>query len=385
MSIQQKDIFICHASEDKPDVVRPLYEKLESEGFNIWYDEAEIKWGDSITERVNWGLIHSKYVVVVLSESFLEKRWPNREFNSVVNTESSSGVVKVLPLVVGDGVIEKKIIEAYPLINDKRYLKWSNNQSEIVKELYKIFPEKSKRSFETYNKKINQKNFRDQDVLCRSEVSINVQNVSCLSGNDEGLFVTPNEVNGIPFSAVLNSLIDNDKGETLLGKYLDKAVWKKLEIPNDSDQKLFIEIPYLYHKTLFVQQFLTALTRDVEISPGNLVILLPETVIAHNHEDIYRTAASLRELGFSIGISQFGTGYSSLSYIQRFNFSYLFIDRSFSKGAGYESDEYLILRAICSLADSLNIVSGIDCAEHKTEFDLLKSVGCQLMASPVDS
>ncbi|MDC9611820.1 hypothetical protein, partial [Pseudoalteromonas sp. GABNS16H] len=72
-------------------------------------------------------------------------------------------------------------------------------------------------------------------------------------------------------------------------------------------------------------------------------------------------------------------------YIQRLNFSYLFIDRSFSKGAGYESDEYTILRAICSLTDSLNIVSGIDCAEHKTEIDLLKSVGCQLMASPVDS
>jgi EAL domain-containing protein (putative c-di-GMP-specific phosphodiesterase class I) len=385
VSIQQKDIFICHASEDKPDVVRPLYEKLESEGFNIWYDEAEIKWGDSITERVNWGLIHSKYVVVVLSESFLEKRWPNREFNSVVNTESSSGVVKVLPLVVGDGVIERKIIEAYPLINDKRYLKWSNNQTEIVEELYKIFPEKSKRNFETDAKKINQKNFSDQDVLCRSNVSVNVQKVSCLSGNDEGLFITPNAVNGIPFSSVLNSLIENDKGETLLVKYLDKAVWKKIGMPNDSGQKLFIEIPYLYHKTLFVPQFLTALTRDVEISPGNLVILLPETVITYNHEGIYRTAASLRDLGFSIGISQFGTGYSSLSYIQRLNFSYLFIDRSFSKGAGYESDEYTILRAICSLTDSLNIVSGIDCAEHKTEIDLLKSVGCQLMASPVDS
>lgn len=385
MSIQQKDIFICHASEDKPDVVRPLYERLESEGFNIWYDEAEIKWGDSITERVNWGLIHSKYVVVVLSESFLEKRWPNREFNSVVNTESSSGVVKVLPLVVGDGLIEKKIIEAYPLINDKRYLKWSKNQSEIVKELYKIFPERSKRNLETDAKKSNEKTFRDQDVLCNSEVSINVQKASCLAGNDKGLFVTSNEVNGIPFSGVLNALIENEKGETLIGKYLDKAVWKKLEIPNDSDQKLFIEIPYLYHETLFVQQFLTALTRDAEISPENLVILLPETVITHNHEGIYRTAASLRDLGFSIGVSQFGTGYSSLSYIQRFNFSYLFIDRSFLKGADYENEEHTILRAICSLSDSLNIVSGIDCVEQKNEIDLLKSIGCQLMASPFSS
>lgn len=384
MSIQQKDIFICHASEDKPDVVRPLYEGLESEGFNIWYDEAEIKWGDSITERVNWGLIHSKYVVVVLSESFLEKRWPNREFNSVVNTESSSGIVKVLPLVVGDDLIEKKIIEAYPLINDKRYLKWSGNQSEIVKELYKIFPERRKDNIKADDSEINEKNFRDQDVLCNSKVSINVQKVSCLSGNDEGLFITSNEVNGIPFSGVLAALIENKKGQTLLGKYLDEAVWKKLEIPNYSDQKLFIEIPYLFHETLFVQQFLTALARDAEISPKNLVILLPETVITHDHEGIYRTSASLQELGFSIGISQFGTGYSSLSLIRHFDFSYIFIDKSFLKGSGYDEHDRTILRAICSLTDSLNIVSGIDCVEEKGEFDLLKSIGCQLLASPVD-
>jgi EAL domain-containing protein (putative c-di-GMP-specific phosphodiesterase class I) len=385
VSIQQKDIFICHASEDKPDVVCPLYERLESEGFNIWYDEAEIKWGDSITEHVNWGLIHSRYVVVVLSESFLEKRWPNREFNSVVNTESSSGVVKVLPLVVGDDLIQKKIIEAYPLINDKRYLKWSNNQSEIVEELYKIFPERSKSNLEADTCKSNEKTFRAQDVLCNAKISINVQKVSSLSENDKGLFITANEVNGIPFSSALKALVENKKGETLLGKYLDKAVWKKLEMPNNSNQKLFIEIPELYPETLFVQQFLTALTRDAEISPENLVVLVPETAITHNFEGIYRTAASLRELGFNIGISQFGTSYCRLSDMQRFDFSYLFIDRSFLKGENYENEEHTILRAICFLTDNLKIISGIDCVEEKSEIDLLKSIGCQLMASPIDS
>ena len=221
MSITQKDIFICHASEDKPDVVRPLYERLESEGFKIWYDEAEIKWGDSITERVNWGLIHSRYVVVVLSESFLEKRWPNREFNSVVNTESSSGVVKVLPLVVGNGVVEKKIIDAYPLISDKRYLKWSNNQSEIVEELYKIFPERSQSSLDTDIDSNNDESFHAQDVLYNSDISINVQRITSLSENHIGLFITADEVNGIPFSSALGALLENNKGETLLGKYLE--------------------------------------------------------------------------------------------------------------------------------------------------------------------
>ena len=96
-----KDIFICHASEDKDSVVRPLYTDLERAGFDIWYDEAEIKWGDSITQKVNWGLVHSRYGIVVLSQSFVDKKWPNREFDSVMNIESSTGEVRILPLVVG--------------------------------------------------------------------------------------------------------------------------------------------------------------------------------------------------------------------------------------------------------------------------------------------
>ncbi len=78
----QKDIFICHASEDKSDVVEPLVISLEKAGITYWYDEAEIKWGDSITEKVNEGLKISRYVIVVLSESFIQKNWPQRELNS---------------------------------------------------------------------------------------------------------------------------------------------------------------------------------------------------------------------------------------------------------------------------------------------------------------
>jgi len=49
-------IFVCHASEDKGDVVRPLVVAFTAAGVSCWYDEAEIQWGDSITQKVNEGL-----------------------------------------------------------------------------------------------------------------------------------------------------------------------------------------------------------------------------------------------------------------------------------------------------------------------------------------
>ena len=79
MAVKTRDVFLCHASEDKDEVVRPLVAALAESDISVWFDEAEIKWGDSITQAVNWGLSISQYVIVVLSKSMLVKNWPQRE------------------------------------------------------------------------------------------------------------------------------------------------------------------------------------------------------------------------------------------------------------------------------------------------------------------
>jgi TIR domain len=91
MAKPTRDIFVCHASEDKDEVVRPLVEAFTAAGVSCWYDEAEIHWGDSITQKVNEGLASLRFVVVVFSPTFVRKNWPQRELNAVLNQEVSSG------------------------------------------------------------------------------------------------------------------------------------------------------------------------------------------------------------------------------------------------------------------------------------------------------
>ena len=130
-----RDIFICHAGEDKDAVVRPMVEAFTQAGISCWYDEAEIQWGDSVTQKVNEGLVASRYVVVVFSASFAQKNWPQRELNSVLNQEASSGEVKVLPLLIGSEQEKKQILRQFPLLNDKRYLPWDGDLRGIVNAL----------------------------------------------------------------------------------------------------------------------------------------------------------------------------------------------------------------------------------------------------------
>jgi hypothetical protein len=40
--------FICHASEDKEEFVRPLAEALEKEYQRVWYDEYVLRLGDPL-------------------------------------------------------------------------------------------------------------------------------------------------------------------------------------------------------------------------------------------------------------------------------------------------------------------------------------------------
>lgn len=132
MSSPNRDVFICHASEDKDGIVFPLSQAFDRVGITYWYDEAEIQWGDSITQKVNEGLRKSRFALVIMSTTSARKSWPNRELNALINQEASSGDIRILPLLVGDDHEVEDILDHYPLLNDKLHLRWSNDVNEVV-------------------------------------------------------------------------------------------------------------------------------------------------------------------------------------------------------------------------------------------------------------
>lgn len=67
------DAFICHASEDKDDFVRPLAEALAQFHLHIWYDEFSLSVGDSLRRAIDQGLSKSTFGIVVLSPDFFKK------------------------------------------------------------------------------------------------------------------------------------------------------------------------------------------------------------------------------------------------------------------------------------------------------------------------
>jgi hypothetical protein len=111
------DVFICHAGEDKDEVVRPLAHALRARDVEVFYDELTIKLGDSLRRTIDKGLIASRFGVVVLSPAFFGKGWPNYELDGLVTREVAGGRQLILP--IWHNVSREDVMGYSPSLADK--------------------------------------------------------------------------------------------------------------------------------------------------------------------------------------------------------------------------------------------------------------------------
>ena len=113
---KEYDVFISHASEDKDDVARPLAEALRSNGLTVWYDEFELRIGDSLRRKIDKGIANSNFGVIVISRNFINKGWTNYELDGLI-TQAVNGEQTMLP--VWHNITKREVINYSPSLADK--------------------------------------------------------------------------------------------------------------------------------------------------------------------------------------------------------------------------------------------------------------------------
>lgn len=99
LSSKSLDVFICHDSNDKVEVARPLAHELIKRQLTVWLDELSLKIGDSLIDSIEKGLQEAKCALIIISASFLQNQgWPKHEFKSLVSREFSEGRKIILPI-----------------------------------------------------------------------------------------------------------------------------------------------------------------------------------------------------------------------------------------------------------------------------------------------
>jgi predicted signal transduction protein with EAL and GGDEF domain len=112
--------------------------------------------------------------------------------------------------------------------------------------------------------------------------------------------------------------------------------------------------------------------------PEWIELEITESLLLDEQGEVLAILEAFRTLGISIAIDDFGTGYSALSYLTRFPIATLKIDRSFISSVTTDNFRAELVKAIISIARSLDqqvVAEGVETVEQAA---FLQAHGCQM-------
>ncbi len=116
-------VFLSHNYKDKI-FVRKLARDLEGHGIRYWLDEAEMKIGDSLIQKIREGIDSVDYFAIILSPNSVDAPWVVNELDVAMNHQINGNKIKVLPILLDEcelpGFLVGKIYGDFK--NEKEYL-----------------------------------------------------------------------------------------------------------------------------------------------------------------------------------------------------------------------------------------------------------------------
>jgi hypothetical protein len=107
-------VFMSHNFRDKA-FVREIATQLKQHSIECWIDEAEIKIGDSLSDKIGEAILQqTDFFIVFLSNNSINSQWVKKELQIALEREMSSKKVIVLPILIEE-------VNLPPFLSDKRY------------------------------------------------------------------------------------------------------------------------------------------------------------------------------------------------------------------------------------------------------------------------
>ena len=129
-------IFISHATKDKTTIALPLYTQLKTHNLTPWIDKENIQQSDSLFRAINSGLSNTSYAVAIISSSFMQSEWTNKELESIFNLMVEKKIVRFF--VIYHQISREMVVDTYPLIADNLAFDSSDGVEYIAKKISAI-------------------------------------------------------------------------------------------------------------------------------------------------------------------------------------------------------------------------------------------------------
>lgn len=68
-----RDVFLCHAWDDRQGSAKELHDMLEARGVKVWFSEKDIALGEPFLREIDRGLAKSRVGIVLVTPNFLKR------------------------------------------------------------------------------------------------------------------------------------------------------------------------------------------------------------------------------------------------------------------------------------------------------------------------
>ncbi|MBY0085287.1 EAL domain-containing protein [Brevibacillus sp. M2.1A] len=162
-----------------------------------------------------------------------------------------------------------------------------------------------------------------------------------------------------------------------LGEWILKQACKQNKIWHDEGYTLKVSVNLsarqIYQKDLV--EMIKDILQETKLSPNWLELEITESIFV-KMEEATAVLQQIREIGIQISIDDFGTGYSSFSYIKSLPVDTIKIDASFIRDIHHNQESQAIVKAIVTIAQSLNMNVIAEGIELHDQVAALKENGC---------
>jgi diguanylate cyclase (GGDEF)-like protein len=146
-----------------------------------------------------------------------------------------------------------------------------------------------------------------------------------------------------------------------------------LELP-----RVAINVSVFQFSSLFIERVKEVLTQ-ADLPASMLELGLSEAVLMDNDKSTIEALQELRKLGVYLSVDNFGTSYAPLDYLGRCPLDELKIDRSFVVDCDIKEENARLVKAIISLAKSLDLRMVAEGVETEGEYQFLINNGARVM------
>ena len=123
-----KDIFLCHAWEDRKTTAKNLTDLLVENGTSVWFSENEVLLGTNLLREIDKGLAASRVGIVLVTTSFLKRI----QGNGIADKELSALLSRDQLIPVLDGVTFEELFDVSPLLASRSGLNTSEETMEDI-------------------------------------------------------------------------------------------------------------------------------------------------------------------------------------------------------------------------------------------------------------